>query len=244
MSRMPDGVGGSRSTVAPSPRHARRRLSRRARLAGLAALGSAGVVAAGLGAAGLFDTAHTEQAVSSYSAAAKSATTAASSTSGDGAGAGATGSAQRQTVPASLSIPAIDVHTTLQMLGLNSSGELNPPTDTTQAGWYTGSSLPGQPGPTVLAGHVDTYQGPAIFYRLDDLGPGDTIAVTLSNGKTVTYVVTEVQLYSKDDFPTTEVYGARPDPELRLITCGGSFDYEKRSYRDNVVVYATLASNT
>jgi LPXTG-site transpeptidase (sortase) family protein len=223
-----------------SPRHARRRLSRRTRVAGLAAIGSVGLVAAGLGSTGLLDSVHTGKAVRSFSAIAKSSAVAASPTQG----AAATASPTQQAVPASLSIPAISLHTTLQMLGLNSSGALNPPTNTTQAGWYTGSSLPGQPGPTVLAGHVDTYQGPAVFYKLDDLGPGDTVTVTLSNGKSVEYVVTQVQLYSKDDFPTSEVYGARPDPELRLITCGGSFDYTKRSYRDNVVVYATLASNT
>ena len=238
MPRVPsDRDGDTDPVIVRSPRHARRRIPRRVRLAGLAVFGSAGLVAAGLGTANLLGTVQTQQAVRSYSAAAKSATAAPSSTSGGGA----TVPAQQQALPASLSIPAIDVHTTLQMLGLNASGALNPPTNTTQAGWYTGSSVPGQPGPTVLAGHVDTYQGPAIFYRLDDLSAGDTVAVTLSNGKTVTYVVTEVQLYAKDDFPTTEVYGARPDPELRLITCGGSFDYEKRSYRDNVVVYAALA---
>ena len=224
-----------------APRHARRRFSRRTRVAGFTVLGSAGLVAAGLGSTGLLDTYHTAQAVRSFSANAESATVAASPSTG--AATTAPAPARTQAVPASLSIPAISLHTTLQMLGLNASGELNPPTNTTQAGWYTGSSLPGQAGPAVLAGHVDTYQGPAVFYRLDDLGPGDTVTVTMSDGTSVEYVVTQVQLYTKDDFPTSEVYGARPDPELRLITCGGSFDYEKRSYRDNVVVYATLASN-
>jgi LPXTG-site transpeptidase (sortase) family protein len=228
----------SRGT-SPAPRHARRRISRRTRVAGFAALGSVGLVAAGLGATGLLDSVHTEKAVRSFSAIAGSATAAASPSSGPAA----TASPTQQAVPASLSIPSIGLHTTLQLLGLNASGELNPPTDTTQAGWYTGSSLPGRPGPTVLAGHVDTYQGPAVFFRLDDLAPGDTVTVTLSNGRSVEYVVNEVQLYSKDDFPTAEVYGARPDPELRLITCGGTFDYTTRSYLDNVVVYATLASN-
>jgi len=230
-----------RSTVF-APRHAKRRAYRRARLAGLAALGSAGLVAAGFGASGLIGTYHTEQAVRSFSAAAKSTAESAGAAASPTPG-GAAALARQDAVPASLSIPAIDLHTTLQMLGLDSSGELNPPTNTTQAGWYTGSALPGQPGPTVLAGHVDTYQGPAVFYRLDDLSPGDTVTVTLRGGKTVEYVVSDVQVYPKDDFPTAEVYGARPDPELRLITCGGSFDYEKRSYRDNVVVYAVLASN-
>jgi LPXTG-site transpeptidase (sortase) family protein len=208
-------------------------------VAGFAALGSVGLVAAGLGATGLLDSVHTEKAVRSFSAIADSATAAASPSSAPAASASPT----EQAVPASLSIPSIGLHTTLQQLGLNASGELNPPTDTTQAGWYTGSSLPGQPGPTVLAGHVDTYKGPAVFFRLDDLAPGDTVTVTMSNGQSVEYVVNEVQLYSKDDFPTAEVYGARPDPELRLITCGGTFDYTTRSYLDNVVVYGTLASS-
>lgn len=228
------------NSTEPSPRHARRRLSRRTRVAGFAAIGSVGLAAAGLGVTNLLGSVHTEKAVQSFSSIAKSSA-AASPTQGAAA---ATPSPTQQAVPASLSIPAISLHTTLQMLGLNSAGALNPPTNTTQAGWYTGSSVPGQPGPTVLAGHVDTYQGPAVFYKLDDLSPGDTVTVTLTNGKSVEYVVNQVQLYAKDDFPTSEVYGARPDPELRLITCGGSFDYTKRSYRDNVVVYATLASST
>jgi sortase (surface protein transpeptidase) len=230
-----------RSTVS-GPRHARRRLSRRTRVAGLAALGSAGLVAAGFGAAGLIDTFHTQQAVRSFSAATASGAVPASPSTA--AATTAPAPTRQRAIPASLSIPAISLHTTLQQLGLDASGALNPPTNTTQAGWYTGSSLPGEPGPTVLAGHVDTYQGPAVFYKLDDLGPGDTITVALSDGTSVEYVVTQVQLYAKDAFPTAEVYGARPDPELRLITCGGSFDYTKRSYRDNVVVYATLASKT
>jgi sortase (surface protein transpeptidase) len=230
----------SRGTDNSTPRHARRRVHRRTRVAGFAALGSVGLVAAGLGATGLLDSVHTQKAVQSFSAVAGSSTATASPTSS----AAATTPTPQRAVPASLSIPAISLHTTLQQLGLNASGALNPPTNTTQAGWYTGSSLPGQPGPTVLAGHVDTYQGPAVFYRLYDLSPGDTVTVTLSNGQSVEYVVNEVQLYSKDDFPTAEVYGARPDPELRLITCGGTFDYTTRSYLDNVVVYATLASHT
>ena len=224
--------------VAASPRHAKRYAHRRTRLAILAVLGTAGLVAAGFGVTGLLGAYHAGQQVRAYSAVA-SATAAPSSAAGSGAAV----PARQQTVPASLSIPAIDVRTSLQMLGLNAAGALNPPTDTTQAGWYTGSAVPGLPGPAVLAGHVDTYQGPAVFYRLDDLVPGDAVIVTLSDGAAVDYVVTAVQLYSKDDFPTAQVYGARPDPELRLITCGGSFDYAKRSYRDNVVVYAVLASN-
>ena len=140
--------------------------------------------------------------------------------------------------PVSIDIPAIHVDTTLEQLTLDSAGALNPPTDLTQAGWYTGSSVPGTTGPAVIAGHVDSYKGPAVFFYLKDLAPGDTVDIALSDGSKVTYHVTAVSQYSKDAFPTQAVYGARPDPELRLITCGG--DFANGHYLDNVVVYATL----
>jgi len=144
--------------------------------------------------------------------------------------------------PVSIQIPAISVHTTLQELGLDASGELAPPTNLTQAGWYTGSPVPGQNGPSVIAGHVDSYTGPAVFFQLKSLKPGDTITVGLSSGTKVVFRVTLVQRYPKNEFPTADVYGARPDPELRLITCGGSF--ASGHYLDNVVVYAALPTGT
>ena len=143
--------------------------------------------------------------------------------------------------PVAVSIPSIKVQTTLQLLNLDSAGALNPPTNTTQAGWYTGSSVPGQPGPAVLAGHVDTVAGPAVFYRLGLLKAGDTVTVTLSDQSTVEFSVTAVDSYPKNDFPTQSVYGPVPDPELRLITCGG--DFANGHYLNNTVVYATLVSS-
>jgi len=139
-------------------------------------------------------------------------------------------------LPISLDIPAIRVHTTLQRLGLGADGALQPPTNLTQAGWYTGSPVPGANGPAVIAGHVDSTTGPAVFFDLGSLSPGDTVAVGLSSGQSVAFRVTEVQHYPKNEFPTAAVYGPRPDPELRLITCGGGF--AAGHYLDNVVVYA------
>jgi LPXTG-site transpeptidase (sortase) family protein len=140
--------------------------------------------------------------------------------------------------PVSIDIPAINVHTTLQQLGLDSAGMLAPPTDLTQAGWYTGSPVPGQNGPSVIAGHVDSFQGPAVFFELKLLKPGDAVTVNLSSGQHVVFSVMLVKEYPKDAFPTADVYGARPDPELRLITCGGAF--AAGHYLDNIVVYADL----
>jgi sortase (surface protein transpeptidase) len=110
------------------------------------------------------------------------------------------------------------------------------------AGWYRHFASPGEPGPAVLLGHVDTYEGPAVFHRLSALEPGDSISIDRADGHTVVFTVQSVQTYPKRSFPTNLVYGPAVDPVLRLITCGGSFDRVHRSYLDNVVVYAELAS--
>lgn len=140
--------------------------------------------------------------------------------------------------PTSVSIPALQVRSSLETLGLASSGTLNSPTDPQRAGWFDGGALPGQPGPAVLVGHVDSLEGPAVFADLSLLRQGDTITVSLSDRGYVRFQVTSVRRYAKDAFPTEAVYGARPDPQLRLITCGGTFDGDR--YPDNVVVFARL----
>ena len=100
--------------------------------------------------------------------------------------------------------------------------------------------VPGEVGAAVIAGHVDSRKsGPAVFYNLHKLKAGDTVEVD-RGGQTVTFAVTEVQTYPKNAFPTDRVYQPTPDAELRLITCGGQFDRNLRSYRDNIVVYAVL----
>jgi LPXTG-site transpeptidase (sortase) family protein len=141
--------------------------------------------------------------------------------------------------PARLRIPRLGVDTPLRDLGLSSTGELDPPTNYTDAGWYADGTAPGDVGPAVLAGHVDSTKGPAVFYRLSDLRPGDVIQVD-RGGEWLQFQVQTVTRYPKDEFPTAAVYGPTPDPELRLITCGGTFDRSRRSYADNVVVFAVM----
>jgi sortase (surface protein transpeptidase) len=136
-------------------------------------------------------------------------------------------------------IPAIGVNSSLVDLHLNTAGVLVPPTSYTVAGWYAAGPAPGQPGPAVIAGHIDSTSGPAVFYRLSDLRAGDEVDVDLSDGTVARFTVNAVQQYSKGAFPTAAVYGPVPGSALRLITCGGSFDYSVHSYRDNTVVYAT-----
>ena len=113
------------------------------------------------------------------------------------------------------------------------------PVSTAVAGWFTGSPRPGAVGSSIIVGHIDSKQRPGVFYRLPELRSGDDIFVKRADGTTAEFRVNEIQTYLKDHFPTQTVYGPTPDAELRLITCGGTFDPAIGSYLSNVVVYAT-----
>lgn len=143
--------------------------------------------------------------------------------------------------PVTVSIPSIGLRTDLVALDIEAaSGALVPPERFDLAGWYTGAPVPGEIGPAVITGHVDSARGPAVFYDLERVRVGARIAVSRSDGSQATFEVVRVTSYPKTEFPTAEVYGATSQRELRLITCGGTFDRSLRSYLDNVVVYAVL----
>jgi sortase (surface protein transpeptidase) len=144
--------------------------------------------------------------------------------------------------PVSLTIPLIGVKTQLQTLGLAADGELQVPTSTSVAGWYTGSPRPGAIGSAIIVGHIDSLTGPGVFYRLPELRSGDPVYIRRADGSLAEFRVTSVQTYLKDHFPTQTVYGPTPDAELRLITCGGAFDAATGHYLSNIVVYATQVS--
>ena len=141
-------------------------------------------------------------------------------------------------LPVALRIPAIGVRTRLIRLGITPQGTLQVPASTSVAGWYTGSPRPGAIGSSVIAGHIDSYLGPGVFYRLRLLHPGNKIFVRQTGGRLATFRVTAVRQYPKAHFPTGQVYGPTPDAELHLITCGGTFDYATGSYLSNVVVFS------
>ena len=144
--------------------------------------------------------------------------------------------------PVALAIPEIGVSTRLVTLGLTPQGTVQVPSTTSVAGWYTRSPRPGAVGPAIVLGHVDSRQGPGVFFRLPGLQQGDPVYIRRSDGSTAEFRVTGVRSYQKDHFPTEAVYGPAPDPELRLITCGGAFDSATGHYLSNIVVYATAAS--
>jgi LPXTG-site transpeptidase (sortase) family protein len=142
--------------------------------------------------------------------------------------------------PTALDIPAIGVRTRLIRLGLTAARTLQVPSSTTVAGWYTGSPRPGETGAAVIAGHIDSSAGPAVFYRLNDLKPGNLVYIRRGHGSLAVFKVTAVRMVLKSRFPTAAVYGAVPDAQLRLITCGGTFDPATGHYLGNVIVFASL----
>jgi sortase (surface protein transpeptidase) len=146
--------------------------------------------------------------------------------------------AGRPPPPAAVAVPSLGVASGLVELGLHADRTLQVPADPAVAGWYVGASRPGEPGPVVVVGHVDSRSGPGVFARLGELVPGSRVELALADGAVAAYEVTGSRQVAKDAFPTEEVYGAVPRDELRLITCGGDFDRGAGSYRDNLVVSA------
>jgi LPXTG-site transpeptidase (sortase) family protein len=139
--------------------------------------------------------------------------------------------------PTRVRIPAIGVDAPLDDLHLDEAGTLAAPKEYQVPGWYADGTPPGDIGPAVIAGHVDSRTGPAVFYRLAELKAGDRVEVA-RGGRWLAFRVVSVDRVPKDRFPTARVYGPTPDRQLRLITCGGGFDESRLSYLDNVVVFA------
>ena len=143
--------------------------------------------------------------------------------------------------PARISIPAIGVDARVIRLGLDRKGALEVPSRWGDAGWYVHSPRPGAPGPAVMAGHVDSTSGPAVFYRLGALRRGAAIRVARADGTTARFRVQRVERWPKAHFPTDRVYGDTRRPTLRLITCGGAFAGGTGHYTDNTIVVARSA---
>jgi sortase (surface protein transpeptidase) len=143
--------------------------------------------------------------------------------------------------PVRISIPAIGVAAPIGPLDLNRDRTLQVPTSFGAAGWFRGAAEPGEPGPAIVVGHVDSKSGPAVFYRLRALRRGDRINIEAGDGSVVRYTVTSALAASKDHFPTRTVYGMTRRPSLRLITCDGAFNTSTGHYEDNYIVFAKWA---
>jgi Sortase domain len=143
--------------------------------------------------------------------------------------------------PLSISIPSIGVESSLVPTGVLEDGTVAVPPDANIAGYFTGGPRPGQRGPAVIMGHVDSQKtGPGVFWHLVDLAAGAMVTVKTTTGPQQ-FVVQSVEQYPKNEFPTARVYGPVPDAALRLITCGGSFDRSIGHYRDNIIAFLVPA---
>ncbi|MEV6397015.1 class F sortase [Streptomyces sp. NPDC051907] len=149
-----------------------------------------------------------------------------------------------RSAPNRVSIPAIAVDAPFVPLAIGKSGALDAPPahDVNLVGWFAGGPTPGELGTAVIAGHVDTKTGPAVFALLSSVQPGNKVDISRQDGTTATFVVDAVESFSKADFPNDRVYADTPDAQLRVITCGGDYDREAKDYTENLVVFAHLDS--
>ena len=162
-------------------------------------------------------------------------------------GAPPTGLVLAAAAPTALSVPAIGISSPRIELGRNADGTVEVPSlddPNSKPGWYRNSPAPGTLGPAIILGHVDSREfGPGVFYSLQNMKAGDSIEVSRADGTVAEFVVDKVESVQKSEFPTLEVYGNLDHSGLRLITCGGEFDPDARSYESNIIVFASLAGS-
>lgn len=146
-----------------------------------------------------------------------------------------------RSAPMRLKIPALSIDTSfVAPLGLNEDNTVSVPDSFTQVGWYKNGATPGEIGPAVILGHVDSVKGPAIFYSLGQLKVGDTVEIARDDGSVAIFKVEKLERYSQDAFPTQLVYGQTDYAALRLVTCSGTFNKSVQRYSHNLVVFARL----
>ena len=145
--------------------------------------------------------------------------------------------------PLQLKVPSIGVDTTIEWVGLDAEGNMDVPSTYRTVAWYERGPNPGMKGNAVIAGHLDSQTGPAVFYRLGDLQPGDEIIVVAHDGEELRFAVTGVEAFDANSAPRDNVFGPASTANLNLITCEGSFDQTSRQYDKRLVVYSTLVTS-
>lgn len=145
---------------------------------------------------------------------------------------------EERLLPVQVAAPRVGIRAGVTKLGKAEDGTLEVPADFRLTGWYAAGPAPGERGAAVVVGHVDSFTGPAVFFKLGRLTKGDRIDVRRTDGSVVQFTVQFTATYPKEEFPTGLVYQPTDAPTLRLVTCGGEFDRRRKSYRSNVVVFA------
>jgi len=141
-------------------------------------------------------------------------------------------------------VPSVGIKANIDQIGLKSDGTLETPSYERykNAAWYKLGPSPGEVGPAVILGHVDSKSERAVFFDLRRVVPGAKIEISRADGSKVLFTVDSIEQFPKSAFPTQRVYGPTAYPTLRLITCGGKFDRQRREYVDNIIVFASLAA--
>ncbi|MBE4907325.1 class F sortase [Bacillus luteolus] len=141
-------------------------------------------------------------------------------------------------VPQNLAIPSLNLDANIISVGLQEDGTMEVPKDVMEVGWYTQGAKPGQNGNVVLAGHVDSYLGPGIFFHLENVTLNDKIIITDGHNREITYRITKIEKYPYQDGPLEEIFGFTSQKRLQLITCTGSYNPFKRTHEERLVVTA------
>jgi LPXTG-site transpeptidase (sortase) family protein len=142
--------------------------------------------------------------------------------------------------PQRLAIPAIDIDTAIESVGLTPNGDMDVPKDSKQVAWFNPGPVPGSPGNSAISGHYDDKQGPAVFYRLGKLRKGDKVIVTDANKVERVFTVMEVERYPYNKAPLARIFGMDFERDLNLITCAGAWNARTRNYSQRIVVYTRL----
>jgi sortase (surface protein transpeptidase) len=146
-------------------------------------------------------------------------------------------------VPASIEIPALDVNTEIEKVGRLENGQMGVPKGFDTVGWFGEGAKPGAPGNAVMAGHVDSKTGPAIFYKLEDLDKGDEVIVKDNDGKKLTFIVTGKEKYDRKNAPVDKIFDYSYGSKLNLITCTGNFNRDEGTHEERLVVYTELQNS-
>lgn len=148
-------------------------------------------------------------------------------------------------VPVELNVPSLGVVAPVDPVGVEPDGSMTIPADGARVGWYRFGPAPGAEGSAVLAGHVDTRAGgPGALFALQDLAPGDELLVRRTDGTVAPFTVVGRETITKAALPTDVIFDRAGPPRLTVVTCGGPFIEQTRSYRDNVVITAVPAGDT
>jgi sortase (surface protein transpeptidase) len=142
--------------------------------------------------------------------------------------------------PVKVEIPSINVEANIEQVGILDNGQMGVPQAVNDVGWFEPGVKPGSKGSSVLAGHVDSKTGPAIFFNLKDLKPGDEIFVTDEQGTTLTFTVKDQKSYPRGSAPIDEIFQTTEGQNLNLITCSGTFNRSEGTHEERLVVFAEL----